>query len=354
MAHQVFTDSFSYDVANILQKWSAKTGTMTIAPTGGRRGAPALRCGAEASTNIRKYFTASACVTMGANIKVPADYVWGSTYTVLFAVYDSAGVLNCFVALNNSRGIEVYRNAYGNYGVGSYPVLLAISSPGVVPLNIDTYVEFGVTLSNTVGSIQVVLNGSNAVIPLISNIDTVYGLEHGAQAGYGTVNNGYGNGDKVWTTQCGLDYCDSYVAWGDEVALKGDCKVRKLPLTGDALPQDWPPSAGNAWERLNAGDGYISAAAVGDTSLFDFQDITDNSPLIHGVQVHVSGNKTDAGVREIAVVAKSGASEAESANIAMEETAQTYQRFMAVDPATAGAWSQAGLNAATLGLRVKV
>lgn len=353
MAHKVFTDSYNYLVSDILNKWTSKTGTMSINPTGGRRSSPALRCGAEAGANIVKSIPTSACVAMGTNIKVPSNHAWDTTYTVLFAVYDSSGYLNCFLTLNSSRGIEVYRNAYGHYGTGSMPVLLGSSSAEVIPLDVDTYIEWGVKLSNSAGTIEVKVNGSDVVIPLTSSLDTVYNGEHAGAAGYGTVNNGYGNGDKAWTTKCGIDYCDSYIAYGDEVAFKGDCKVRKLVLTGDAVPQDWTPSSGNAWERMNVGDGSLTGSAVGATSLFDFADISDNSSLIQGVQVLVKASKSDAGVKEIAVVAKHNSSEVESDVIALGTSAAYYSRFFHINPSTSQPWTQSELNATKLGVRVK-
>lgn len=349
----MFIDSFNYDISRLLRKWSVKNGTMTINPTGGRLGLPALRCGAENGAYLKKYVPQSNCVTLGAAFKIPSDFTWNTTYVPLFAVYDAQGALQCFLTVTSNLAIAVYRNASGNYGVGSLPVLLGISNSGVVGIDTWFHLEWGVKVA-TSGTIEIRLNGTELISP--TNANTQYsGLSGAAQVSLSTWNNGYGLGDKVWTTKCGVDISGIHFNWGNTVNFKGNCRVDSSLLTADASPQDWIPNTGEAWSLLNTGNSdYISSDVDEATSLFEKAELSFLTPQVHGIQINAYVVKSGAGTRECALVCKNGTTIAESANISLSETLAGTQAFFETNPDTETAWTLAAVNAATVGVRVKV
>lgn len=146
---------------------------------------------------------------------------------------------------------------------------------------------------------------------------------------------------------------DLHFVFGNELVWLGDRRVDRLLLDANSTPQDWAPSSGNAWERLNAGDGYVSANVDEATSLFTLDNLPYVPNIIDGVAVRSLMDKSDAGSRGAAVVLKSGATEAESTELALSTDTLGVTHVFKVDPATSAAWTPNAVNALKAGVRVK-
>lgn len=354
MAHSVFTDSFSYQAADILKKHTSKVGTMSINLTGGPRGNPVLRCGAENGAYLKKSVPSCQFGVIGGLVTLPANYVWptppaGATAHAVIASFWGPTNTNIFLSVTPSRALAVYRSRYTNNGAIA---LLAVSSDGVVPFDIPTYIEIGAKIA-TAGSVEVRVNGSNVVIPPTAvntsyDTETIQALSIGAD-GFPAGGFGY-----AWVTKCSMDFSDVYYAYGSEIAFKGISRVSRLTLTADSTPQDWSKSAADpAWQILANQSGYISSDVGDATSLFDLSDLV-GSPSIHGIQVEGIADLSEAGSTGFAFTVKSGASQAQGAANYPTITPNSFQSWFATDPATSSAWTPAGLNAAKVGPVVKL
>lgn len=220
---------------------------------------------------------------------------------------------------------------------GGSPVVSASSQPP----NTWNYHEIGVHCANT-GSYEVRVNGSSQGWLPAANADTRNG-------GTGVINN-----IRVYCTGSESGVIDDlYLTFGDELKWLGDSRVDRLLLTGNATPQDWTPNSGNAWERLNAGDGYIESATDEAASLFDIADLIYNPLAIHGVKITGLIKKSDAGYREVCLLAKSNTTLVETDPLVLSMDTLGTTKIMIVDPATNAAWNYTGVNALQAGVKVK-
>lgn len=354
MAHSVFIDGFNYASADILLRHTAKAGTMTISPTGGPRGNPSLRCGAEAGAYLRKAVPSCQYGVIGGLFTLPSDYSWpsppaGATNYAIIAAFWGPTNINAFLAITPARALAVYRARYTNNGAVT---LLAISSDGVVPFNVPTFIEFGAKIA-TAGSVEVRVNGSNVVIEPTS-ANTSYDTETIQAMGLGADGFPLGGYGYAWYARCGLDVSDLYYAFGGELAFQGINWVRPLTLTGDATPQDFAKSTADpAWQILANRSGYVSSDVAAAKSLFDITDVPIGLD-IKGMQVSGSAVLTEAGSTGLAMAVKSGAVTAESATLYPSVTLKEQQAWFPVDPNTSAAWTSAGVNAATVGPVIKL
>lgn len=148
------------------------------------------------------------------------------------------------------------------------------------------------------------------------------------------------------------DYDDFYLTYGNELKWLGDIRVDALALAGNSTPQDWVPDSGNAWERLNTTAGYITGTTLNQESRFTLADYTPVTTAIHGIQVCVAARKTDAGARSMAVAVKSGSTVAMGPTLSLGDSTAEYRQVLLTDPDTAAAWTDTGLDALELGVKV--
>jgi hypothetical protein len=209
------------------------------------------------------------------------------------------------------------------------------------------YFELGVSVANAGGTYEVRCNGSSQDYVPPGTGDT--------QNGTATTIDQIaivGGGGPGAAPLFRID--DMYVHYGDELVWLGDARVDPQPLSGDASPQEWTPSTGSAWERLNAGDGYIAANIDEATALFAVSDVAHAPNEVFGVCVRSLLLKESAGTRKAASLLQSGATTVESAELALQTTAQGLTQTLQVDPATGAAWTLNAVNALRAGVRVKV
>lgn len=219
------------------------------------------------------------------------------------------------------------------------------SSSSTLPRNTWVYVELGLSVASANGTYEVRVNGTSQ--------DYIAGTGDTQNGAATTVDQikiigigGSGVQHKIYVG-------DMYVTYGDELAWKGDSRVDRLLLTADSTPQEWTPSTGNAWERLNAGDGYIASSTDEATSLFTSATLTHAPDTIHGVCARSILLKDSAGTRAATSVVRSGSTEAEATPLTLAETSAALTQVLKVDPATGSAWTLSAVNALKTGVRVK-
>ena len=217
----------------------------------------------------------------------------------------------------------------------------AVESASSLGTNTWRHIALGLHCSNS-GSYEARLDDSSVGWFPATNADTQNG-------GTGLIDN-----IQISTSGSnGSSIDDFHIAFGDELVWKGDRRIDLLDLDGDDTPQDWTPSSGNAWERLNAGDGYVASNIDEATSLFTLANLPYAPNIIEGVAVRSLMNKSDAGSRGAAVLLKSGSTEIESAELALSTDTLGLTEVFRVDPATSAAWTANAVNALRAGVRVK-
>jgi hypothetical protein len=334
MAYELFVDSFdteSFSTSGTLQtsRWQiAATGPATISTSSGN--------GRHGSSSLRVAATSNGLAALTSGIFAASSHVvFGFSRQI-----DSGSGTSTFIFRNSTTTL----------------ITVTIASTGVVSVTLgsttynstnavstDAYIEIGIIIGNS-GSLEVRVNGSNAGWLNLSGVDTQPGADT-------TINNVQfrWQGASVGTA----DHDDLYITYGDELKWLGDIRVDALALTADSTPQDWTPDTGNAWERLNnASAGYITGTTLDDESLFALADYTPQTTAIHGVQVSAHARKTDAGSRSMAIEVKSDTTTDVGDTIALGDTTTEYRQVWLTDPDTAAAWTDGGLDALEIGVKV--
>jgi len=102
----------------------------------------------------------------------------------------------------------------------------------------------------------------------------------------------------------------------------------------------------------DADSTYVFDATVGDSDLYDMDDLPFTPLAILGVVSKLYCKKSDAGSRNGQVLVKSGATQAAGADTVLSSTYTYLSKVDPVDPNTGAAWTVAGINALQLGQKV--
>lgn len=329
MAYNLFLDSFDTDGSTgrwtVIQNSFPGLFTLVVPSSGnGRRSSSSLRMTGGINTGsmtVRTpYFTASTHAAAGAALKT-------TTSTSIAIVFQYQG--------SNSLIVTVQANGFIQYRINNGATT---NTSKYVAANSWVYLEAGVIVGES-GSFVIKANGEE-----ITNVSSVNTKPGGTQVNIDSI--------ALFHVNQISDADDFYVAYGDEVKFLGDVRVDALDLAGNATPQDWTPDTGNAWERLNATAGYITGTTLGDESRFEMADYTAVTTAIYGIQVSASARKTDAGSRSFAIEVKSDSTTSVSSAIALGDTTTEYRYTLLTDPDTATAWTDGGIDALQVGVKV--
>lgn len=332
MAYELFCESFDTWTGSNTARW-ALSADVTVDSGTGRRSTNALKISSANAARTADSFTfpASTHIVVGfAFRRTPAtgstifqDIVFrNSTNTLTSLRIDTDGILRITL------------------GSTTYASTNAISNGAWY------YVEIGVVIGNS-GSFEVRVNGTSTGWINLSGVDT-------QPSTITSVNNVRLSVTGSNALSNGSAWIDDFrITYGDELKWLGDIRVDALVLTGNSTPQDWTPDTGNAWERLNnTSAGYITGMTLDDESLFTLADYTPATTAIHGVQVCAYARKTDAGSRSMAIEIKSDTTTDVGDTIALGDTTTEYRQVWLTDPDTAAAWTDGGLDALEIGVKV--
>lgn len=331
MAYELFFDGFeSYGAGTGLDMmkfgYTHTGGAPQFAnmPAGRRANTKCLYLVSSYYFNFRRPITPSTHVVVGMALK----QIMGGTQIVAQLREGETVHAQCVVPGSGALALSV--------GGGN-----AVTSANTQPANIWNHFQIGVHCADA-GSYEVRVNGSSQGWFPSTNADTRNG-------GAGVIDN-----VLIYCTggESGL-IDDFYIAYGDELAWLGDRRIDLLTLDANDTPQDWTPSSGNAWERLNAGDGYVASNIDEATSLFTLANLPYTPESIDGIAVRSLMDKSDAGARSAAALIKSGATEVESSELALSTDTLGVTKVFAKDPATNAAWTTNAVNALKAGVRVK-
>lgn len=254
----------------------------------------------------------------------------------------------------NSAQVSIVCQSTGDIAVkrGS-PTGTLLGSTTVPALSSGAYnhVEALVTISDTVGSVEVrvnevsVLSVSGVDTANTSNIETSQVLVLGGVGGFpsGTyIDDLFGYDDTG-------SYNNTFI---------GDKKVFTLVPDADTATADWSWSSGpSGYLTINELDpngdtNYLFANTAGPpmSSVFTLSDLPTGVAFISGVMTTHKARKTDAGAATVVPSVVSGASESTGASHPMTTAYTYYSDVFEVDPATLVPFTKANVD----GLQIKV
>ena len=206
------------------------------------------------------------------------------------------------------------------------------------------HIEAQVFFSNTVGTIEVRVNG--VTVLSLSGLDTVTaptGAECSAVV--------YGGGSAGGGPGCYLDdiYCyDTSGSYNN--TWIGDRRVLTLFPNANTATADWTPvGAATGYECIDEANPdddttYINAATIGLVSQFGLQNLPAGVSLINGVVLVERARKTEAGTANTKVSAVSGASVTAGADKPITEVYTFRQDVFETDPATAAPFTPSAVD----------
>ncbi len=275
-----------------------------------------------------------------------ATLIWGaavrpsSANVIMLQMESDAGATDHLTFfINNALLIEARRG-------GSGGVLLGTASTA---LNANTwaYVECKATLSDTVGTVDVRINGASVLS--LTGQDTKNG-------GTKTVF------DRVAVFGGITDFDDLYLCNGAgtvNTGFVGDCTISNL----------LPTAAGNSSQLLGS-DGdrvdnhllvdeaapndtdYVGSATAGEKDTYVVGDLPAGSTVV-GVVARMWAATSDAGAKSLRAVTRIGTTDYAGDTKALTSTFGHFEQRSATSPATSAAWTEAEVNGAQFGAEVQ-
>lgn len=218
------------------------------------------------------------------------------------------------------------------------------------------YVEIKVTISNTVGVVEVRVNGDTIIN--LTNTDTNNSGSDIVTMVRFRQSDGGGNGDGLQNHFDDMYVCDGSGSVNND--FLGTTRVETLLPNGAGDSAQFTPSAGSNYENVddaNGNDGdttYNQSSTSTHLDLFTCEDLTDITGTIHGVQVYAQCRVTDTTPTPIIPKCKSSTTEGTGSTIGIGDTSGFVgvRSLFEQDPDAAAAWTTTTVNAMQIGYEV--
>jgi hypothetical protein len=322
-----------YSAAEMTRKWPNSV-TSGIVMTTGRFGTgQALRMGNNLSAAISAVFTNSATAICGFAWRV------SSLNRHIFGFQD-----------NGSAQVELRINSTGNLFMTRNGTAISSAGTTVYAINTWYYTEVKVTIDNSAGSFEVRV--AEVVELSGSGLDTQ------------NTANAYVNQLRFFQGNAGvnLDIDDVYFlnsSGGTHNDFLGDCRIETIYPSGAGNSTQFTPNTGSNFAAVDESGGsdsdttYVASSTVGHKDTYTFGDLVSTTGSVVAVQPHITHRIDTSGTRSLAIVTRSGGSEADSSNIAVTSTSYTQAReLQTVNPVTTSNWTISEINAAEFGIKV--
>jgi hypothetical protein len=238
------------------------------------------------------------------------------------------------------RGSQVSGTILGTESGASFSVL-----------NTWHYVELKALLSDTVGTIEVRIDGNTTPVILLTAQDT-------KNAGTKTV---FDSVAPAQDQSAGFHMDDFYICNGAGSVnndFLGDIKIDTLLPNNNGFSSALLGSDGNSTDNYLLVDetppnttDYVSSATVDQKDTYAFSNTTVSGTVM-GVQINSFAQKNDAGTRQIAHVTRRTI-DYDSADMTVGQGFGYYRTLQETDPSTSAAWTTAGVDAAEFGVKVR-
>jgi len=320
------------DVADVNRFWSAQNDANVTLATG-RTSGKALEIGA---VSRRQYLNFPLTVTIVVGFA--CKYAAGGTNPI--SIREIAG----FMA-NGSDQLDIILNTTGTLGIRRGSTVLGTSTATMSTS--WSYVEVKVLFSQTVGTIDMQINGASEISD--TSLDTMQTTIVGATSFY---IDGDGAADPTFDDIYILDTTGS-----DNTDFLGDVTVETLYPTGAGNSTDWSPSAGANWENVDDGASpdddstYNSETTAADHDSYVMGDISQNVDTVFGVSVINHCRKEEAGFREVACMFREGGGDIFGTAQAMS-TDFRYQAEIFENDQGGSDWTETTVNAMEAGIRL--
>lgn len=218
----------------------------------------------------------------------------------------------------------------------------------VLAFNAWYFVQIRVRIDNSVGTVDVYINGS-----------LKFSMTGDTQS---TANNSV-NQWAMFNPAAGSFY-DNFIIYNETGAAPNaktpETRIFATLPTGAGAASGFTPSAGANWQNVdeqpNDGDTTYNsaAAAVTDDLYVCGGSVVPAGSIVYALAVEIDARKDDAGLNDIdGLIRSGGTTYANGDTFGLTSTWQRFRSVATLDPATGAAWTVANINNAEVGVRRK-
>lgn len=338
----LFCDGFDhYATADILKKWTNRDAyTNTTITTGGRNGGKRLALNGLLSSVYYNF--------VSKTIAARQILICGFAFSVSIL---PTTILSTFAF----RDVATDQVAFRLNSDGTLTATRAGTALGTTVNNISAgtvyFIEVKVYIHSTLGTVDIKVNGQSWLS--LTNVNTqTTGNPTANVLILGNISAGTGNSAIAYYDD--LYICDNQGGVNDD--FLGDVRIEALLPTGAGDFSQWTPSAGNNYECVdeatpNNDTDYVNSSTVGDVDTYAMNNMTGLGQVL-AVAVQPCARNDDAGARSITSVVRTGATNYDGANKALNTDYLYYQHIWDINPGTAAAWTPSEVNAIQAGVKV--
>jgi len=329
-----------FEDGDLSEYLGSTSGSMLVAGSG-RNGGRAYSPSAVPSAYLS--FPVPATATLFTHVALSR----GAKAGIFLVFRGGTSAINVSIGVGSDGSVIVYRGT---------STIIAQSVGGIVPAG-HTSFQVKVVISDTVGSVEVRLNGSTTPVVNLTNADT---KDSSTAPTVNEVRLGLGAGAGLFGSDV---FFDDLVIWDTTGTVNntwlGDLRVDSYMPNGDGDTVTMTPSTGTTHYTLvdevpASTTDYVTGYAVGEKDLFFMGNMTHTPSTVHAVVPVAHMLKTDAGPRETTLVVKSGGIEYDGPSIALGTTAVKYGRIVERDPTGDVPWTKSSVDAVQVGVKVTV
>lgn len=323
-------------------RWTRTAGSQSL--VAGRFGGQALRCtdgGSGSGASFYRTFSSRTNVCVGLAVRVHTNSGGANSKQIQLKGPPVTG-WQLGIRVNINGSIDICRQT--SAGSGGETILCS-SAAGIFSLGVWKYLEWAATISDTVGYVEVWVEGVS--VCSASGADT---------------NNSGGAVVSLSLTEDGnfpsplLDYDDVYVT--DTLIPLGPSRVETIRPSADTAQKQFTPSTGSTnYNLVNStllqSVTYVQDGTPTELDLYDFSDITGTPALVHAVSLNMVAQKTDANIRTInySIDLGSGVSDGTAYILGSGTSLLPDIRLLETKPG-GGSWGYTDVNAMKAGPRI--
>jgi hypothetical protein len=344
----VFFDGFDhYNSADILKKWSSYAISSNMIVGGGRN----RNCLSTTAYSLAKQITAadeSATFILGFAFRLGA--LPGSSQNCIFALTsDNRATVHLTLSVDGSGALVVKRGGYNGNIIGQE------NTPSFSSVDVWRYIEFKATLSDTVGVVEVRVDGRPTPVINLTNIDTKNG---GTKTTFDSILFNQNLMLPSSGTACDDLYLVSGVPGNAPVdGFLGDCKIEVLYPIAAGTTTGLTSSAGANYDTVNDPlantTDYVSNNVDDTEDTYTFGDLITPNGTIYGVQANIYAQKTDVGARSVAPVYRHSGTDYDGVDLAVGVGFSYVRELTEQNPGTGTAWTVTDVNNAEFGVKVR-
>jgi hypothetical protein len=339
-------DGFDYYTAAMasLRGWSTPT---AMSVTTGRFGVQqALRMNNPSPIQTTKLIPAAAGTTWSVGFAFRTNNTLGATARPLFAFEEGATRHVMIIPSTADDGsISAYRGTTLVTGSST-----STTAPGVLVANTWHWIDLVVVIHDTAGSVLLKVDGVEVL-----NLTT----QDTRNAGTGLVDRVSVFAPSATTASQTRDYDDLIIR--DDSTLVTDHRISTLYPSGNGNSSQFLGSDGNSTDNYllvdeathNSDTDYVESSTAGHIDLYAMEDLPTTAVSVLATAQRVVARKTDAGARTGRTVLRTGSTNYEGADIALTDSYAFHSMLRTVNPNTAAAWTNAGINGLETGVKVQ-